>query len=689
MGDYTQSLNSGHQKTGKWKAILAVLKFRHKPLQSADLALFILVTAIYFLAFPLQQARAQMPDLGFEKSAPAPDGLWINRTSPPKVTPAPKHFYRDKKPQGRMPSRFNNKRTEAPSYQEKVAIPGYRNQDTGQRYRRRTQTNANNIQAEELPPLNGTQQRQTVPNRFPQQGGRSRFNPYQRPASLDFNSVIPLTGDVWRDISMAQFEKVIPHLKLPIISFTYQNLVAQLFLSKGSQPSGTESEPQQFLALRLDTLYRAGLLGTLRAYLKSIPPRKRSPLTQLYDIKTSFALGRDPSLLCEDLADIVTDGSKLPKQNFGDLILYRAYCTALEGNSQASQLAAELAREQGVSAPIAFAAIDYLSGMGEANFPRSQKLLLRDFLFMILAKAKMPQNLVHIAEPALLHYLSHNNKVDSLTRGQAAEKVVQLDLLDSRQLARAYQNITEPSQHDSPLLRANMYQSILTDAHPERKARKIQLLLKNAKDHKLAMPIARILLPHLKKIPPQKNMDWFAHDAAEIAILAEDFPLAMRWIMISRREKAGQTGSVANLFILMEIADPKRTLPKKSGLLAAEDLAKSGYLTPFILHRLVTVLDALAYNIPIPLWEAASQTPQPQKGYLPPSGALSALRSAAKSKAPARTILMAIEATGPKGATDVHLIGLRDIIQNLRKAGYEQAARRIGFEALYSIWPKR
>ncbi len=203
------------------------------------------------------------------------------------------------------------------------------------------------------------------------------------------------------------------------------------------------------------------------------------------------------------------------------------------------------------------------------------------------------------------------------------------------------------------------------------------------------MPIAKILRAELKKITPQKHMDWFAHDATEIAILARDFPLAMRWIIVSKRQKAGTRGAVANLLILMEIADPGHTLPKKSGLLSAEDLAKASHLQPHVLHRLVTVLDALEYNIPIPLWEAASKTPQPQKGYLPPSGALSSLRSAATAKAPARTILMAIEATGNKGAGGVHLIGLRDIIQNLRKAGYEQAARNMGFEALYAIWPRQ
>ena len=41
------------------------------------------------------------------------------------------------------------------------------------------------------------------------------------------------------------------------------------------------------------------------------------------------------------------------------------------------------------------------------------------------------------------------------------------------------------------------------------------------------------------------------------------------------------------------------------------DLALKGGLPPPLLHRLVTVLDALDYEVPIPLWDEASKTPQP------------------------------------------------------------------------------
>ena len=107
-----------------------------------------------------------------------------------------------------------------------------------------------------------------------------------------------------------------------------------------------------------------------------------------------------------------------------------------------------------------------------------------------------------------------------------------------------------------------------------------------------------------------------------------------------------------------------------------------------LLHKLVTILDALNYNIPIPLWEASSRTPQPTKGYLPETGKLHALKVAADKRETAATILASIEAFGPDGPYGAHMIVLGDTIKALRIAGFEREARQLSFEALYPAWPK-
>ena len=102
----------------------------------------------------------------------------------------------------------------------------------------------------------------------------------------------------------------------------------------------------------------------------------------------------------------------------------------------------------------------------------------------------------------------------------------------------------------------------------------------------------------------------------------------------------------------------------------------------------MTVLDALSTQVPIPLWEAASRTTQPSTGHLPDTGVLSQLQDAAKTRDYARTVLLAMQTLGPKGAEGAHMIALGDSIRALKRAGLEKEARQLALEALFSAWPR-
>jgi hypothetical protein len=100
------------------------------------------------------------------------------------------------------------------------------------------------------------------------------------------------------------------------------------------------------------------------------------------------------------------------------------------------------------------------------------------------------------------------------------------------------------------------------------------------------------------------------------------------------------------------------------------------------------VLDALDYNVPIPLWNLASRTQQPQTGHLPQTGILSAMKQASEAQQIAATTLYALHTIAPAGTTATHLLGLGETIRALKRAGLEKDARRLGFEALFSDWPR-
>ena len=101
----------------------------------------------------------------------------------------------------------------------------------------------------------------------------------------------------------------------------------------------------------------------------------------------------------------------------------------------------------------------------------------------------------------------------------------------------------------------------------------------------------------------------------------------------------------------------------------------------------MTVLDALGYLVPIPLWDRANRSPQPVSGYLPETGVLPALQAASVKKEFGHTVLLVMKTLGPDGPEGANLIALGDSIRALMRAGLDSDAKRMGVEALLAHWP--
>ncbi|MEI9901995.1 MAG: hypothetical protein WDN31_19930 [Hyphomicrobium sp.] len=100
---------------------------------------------------------------------------------------------------------------------------------------------------------------------------------------------------------------------------------------------------------------------------------------------------------------------------------------------------------------------------------------------------------------------------------------------------------------------------------------------------------------------------------------------------------------------LVDIAQGGNAADREADLQYVEGTRRARPPRPTLQHRLASVLDALDYNVPIPLWEAASRTPQ-TGGRLPagdgrPVGAA----DASKKQQFGRTVLIAMKALRPHG----------------------------------------
>jgi hypothetical protein len=203
----------------------------------------------------------------------------------------------------------------------------------------------------------------------------------------------------------------------------------------------------------------------------------------------------------------------------------------------------------------------------------------------------------------------------------------------------------------------------------------------------LYLQTAQLLGPVIDGLQPTPEIGWFGETAIEINLAAGRYAAARRWVEAADRFDRG--GSLRHWLVLADLVDPAWQGQRGEALAEAEQLAVRGRFDRDLLHRLATVLDALDYQIPIPLWQEASRTPQPAGGHLPETGTLSQLADAAKQRQAARTVLLSLETIGPNAADGAHIISLGDTIRALRRAGLEPDARRLALEAVLAGWPRQ
>jgi acetyl-CoA acetyltransferase len=239
----------------------------------------------------------------------------------------------------------------------------------------------------------------------------------------------------------------------------------------------------------------------------------------------------------------------------------------------------------------------------------------------------------------------------------------------------------------TPSDRAALFKAIEAERTPQRKTRQIRAFLDSARRAQVYWPALIVMAEALRTLEPAPEIGWFAETAVEIALVSGDHERARAWVAAAAQANAPQ-GNLDHWLALIDIAAATDGSGRAAHLDSVERLALTGRFDSVLLHRLATVLDALGTYIPVPLWEAASRTPQPAGGHLPGTGVLTALLEASKRKEFGHTVLLAMQALGPAGAEGAHLIALGDSIRALKRAGLEAEARSLSLEALFAGWPR-
>jgi hypothetical protein len=359
-------------------------------------------------------------------------------------------------------------------------------------------------------------------------------------------------------------------------------------------------------------------------------------------------------------------------------LLIPAYCAAASGDNDAARNALDVARDNGVDVAFASRAI---AGQG-ARGPLARSVDVLDYLFLKLGQSGNRPDIAAKANPELLFLLARDDEASPELRIAAAERAAALNIIDGETLAAVYRDAAPrlPKSAQSPwALRAKLFAALEAQTSEKIRAESIDALLASGKDARIEIPMAQAMAQ--SSVLQDMQAASFAETSVRVAALAGEDQTA--WDLT---EQAGDR--VRSWQLLLVTTDPLSERAR-SALDSGVDIALKAGLPGPLLQRLVTALDALGEEVPIPLWDLAAKTPQPDDGYLPPTGLLSTLKEAADAGDTGRTILLAAAAFGPDGPQGAHLIALGDGLRALRRVGLDTEARRLAFEALYAHWPSR
>ncbi|HVZ04794.1 hypothetical protein [Hyphomicrobium sp.] len=496
-----------------------------------------------------------------------------------------------------------------------------------------------------------------------------------------------LPYELWRGLDVASVEKLMSTIVIPPRSPALHELWKRLITAQ----SGDSSNPD-FTALRLEALYRSGLA---RAAADEIAKQstQETPLLLTLEARNELASGH-ADRACELVGRSARAKGEIPARLKGEAIMMAGYCSAIRGDTAGAGLAADMAREEGVEASLGLEALDAISIKAKPKFTRVKQISLLDYRIAERVGGLSHKDVLEKGEPALLVALASDPSTPVDLGLPATEAAAHLNALSPDTLAGIYRVNAEAVSPDDLLAgrgpkgvarRAALFKAAENERSPMRKTRLIRAFLDEAKHQGLEIIADKMIARAAAELRPAPEVSWFAETGVEIGLASGQYDMARDWIRLG--SEPGRGGSLDHWRALLDIANPNEPDHGRN-FAPLENYAENGRFPSAALYRLTTVLEALDYVVPLPLWEAANKTAQPTSGYLPETGVLTELQNASKKQEFGHTVLLVMKALGPNGAEDANLIALGDSIRALKRAGLEADARRLGLEALLPSWPR-
>lgn len=483
----------------------------------------------------------------------------------------------------------------------------------------------------------------------------------------------------------SRIERLLTGLDLPPRSPALADLLRRQITA-----SSTYADRGATQAVHAEALYRSGALDEAAQLLANSGD---DPVLQTLSARVHVARGNLESG-CAAVRQASAALSGLPSRLAAEVIAIQGYCAAASGNPAGAGLFAALAREHDGASPVTLAILDALGAGHPPALAGALRFAALDYRLLRLAEGIDVAAIVPRAEPALLAAMAADQRLDPSMRISAAEAAASASIVSPSALASAWRLApaetaasTDPSARQSqPMHRARLYRAAQSERTPARKARLIRALLDELLRTGPYHAALSLLAPATESLSPVAEIGWFAETAVEILTGAARYDRARTWVRFAGT--LDPRTDLSHWLALIDIAETNAAVRRGESLGSIEELALRGRFGADAMHKLAAVLDALDYNVPMRLWEAASRTPQPTQGHLPETGVLAELQSASRGRDSLATTALAIRSLGRGGAPEANILALGDVIRALRRAGFETEARRLAFEALVPQWPR-
>ncbi len=513
---------------------------------------------------------------------------------------------------------------------------------------------------------------------------------------------------MWAGTDRRVVEELIARVPGPTTSAVMGALSRQLLLTSARPPQGA-SGGQSLLALRLQRLNAGGRSDDVARLYARAGVSQPSPAAAMEFALAALATG-DRDGACNLLSGLPVGGDPDTNAVAAFALKLSIFCQISGGLTAAANLTIDLAREQGLDAPLflslAAAATDGLS-LDAPKPTRIDPLLYR---MMGLAGRALPGDAIGQLAPSLLVAVAEDGSLDPELRIAAAERAAALGLIDGDQMAAAYLSVSytredvagvrvgvEPASPQRR--RALFHQAVLDERVPAGRADLLAtLFFREGK----GQAYAATLVAHrgsLASVPPSNVLTAFAPLAVKAFIELGDRVRAGMWLSVFQ-ESAGDLRQARELQAVLRLIDPSTVTRARVARAfdeggdevqpvpipefvqpALNDLAAGGTAREFGALEIV-LLDALGLELPGSVWDALLISGGLPAGDVAPLAVSQRLKLASGDKRVGETVLLILAALSERDPGQAHPQTLSETVKALRSVGLEQEARRLAAEAL-------